>query len=161
MKTAHIVTASALVFGLGVMLFLAGACSTVKRVPPGHSVAFSMAPKPEVVSTPAPETPEVAVTSEEEEYYVGPAVEPELPTADFSLPEELAAVDTANSFATQGSNYLAAGKNGEAIDALKQAVKLEPNLSTAWRDLAIAYENVNEPEKAKEARENYKHYGGL
>ncbi len=143
------------------MLFSFGSCSQITHVPPGESVAFSMAPKPEVVSTPTPAPSEIAATSEEEDYDWGPAVEPELPKADFTLPEELAAAETATSYATLGRNYLAEGKNGDAIKALEKAVEMEPHLSTAWRDLAIAYENANKPDKATEARESSKRDGGL
>ena len=160
-ETVRSASLIALTFGSGLMLFTSGSCSQITHVPPGQSVAFSMAPIPEVVSTPAREPSGIAATREEEEYYSETIEEPELPKADFRLPEELAAAESATSYATQGSTYLAEGKNSDAIKALEKAVDLEPELSTAWRDLAIAYENANQPAKAREARENFKRYGGL
>ena len=119
-----------------------------------------MAPKPEVVSTRTPQRAEIVTSPEGEDYYTGPAVEPELPEADFSLPEELADAEIATSYATLGSNYLAEGHNHEAIAALEKAVELDPQLSSAWRDLAIAYEKANEPDRAREARDSSKRKGG-
>ncbi len=161
MNAAHSASVLALAFGSGLMLFTCGSCLQITRVPPGQSVAFSKAPIPEVVSTRTPERAEIVSNPEGENYYVGPAVEPELPEADFSLPEELADAETATSYATLGGNYLAEGTNSDAIEALEKAVIMEPNLSTAWRDLAIAYEKANEPEKAKSARERFKRHEGL
>ena len=158
--TARSASALVLTFGSALLLLSFGSCSQITRVPPGHSIAFSMAPKPEVISTPTPPPSETAIASDDEFYYI-PPVEPELPTADFSLPEELASVETATSYATQGSEYLAEGNNSNAIEALKKAVELEPGLSSAWRDLATAYEKANEPDKASQARENFKRLSGL
>jgi len=161
MNSARSASVFAMTFGLGLMLFSCWSCSQITHVPPGQSVAFSTAPKPDVVSTRKTKRAEIVATAGQEDYYLGPAVEPELPVADFTLPDELASVETASTFATQGSDYLARGNTNDAIDALKKAVELEPHLSTAWRDLAIAYENANQPAKAREARENFKRYGGL
>lgn len=160
MNTARSASVLALTVGSGLMLFTCASCSQITHVPPGQSVAFSMAPKPEVVSTRTPQRAEIVTSPEGEDYYTGPAVEPELPEADFSLPEELADAEIATSYATLGSNYLAEGHNHEAIAALEKAVELDPQLSSAWRDLAIAYEKANEPDRAREARDSSKRKGG-
>jgi len=146
---------------LVVVISLCGAaCSAVTRVPPGQAVAFVKAPKAEFVAEPSGSAAGAVSSDPVDEAYYGPAVEPELPVADFSLPEELAAVENAEAYVRQGNDHLAAGEDRKAVESLKKAVELEPEFSAAWRSLATAYENLGETEKAMEAYHKSKELSG-
>jgi tetratricopeptide (TPR) repeat protein len=52
---------------------------------------------------------------------------------------EISGVDDANLALAEGNKFLDTGETDKAIDALSQAVKLNPDLAEAWFKLGIAY----------------------
>lgn len=127
-------------------------CAYVHRVPPGQSIAFAMAKKPELVSLPpeAQPTPAPAAAAPRQAAANLPPEELALPTLSPSDTEK-----AADSFAL-GNFCLAQGRNEEAIAAYEATVKLNPNFPDAWSKLAIAYQNAGEDKKAAEAFKKYR-----
>jgi hypothetical protein len=125
---------------------LAG-CAQLVHVPPGTSVEFALARKPEVLRMPEPPPSALAATGKPRvrELHL-PPVEPSLPTND-----SVTAVAEAFS---RGNHALQQGHADEAITAFQQAVQNDPKFSEAWQKLAMAYEKAGKPDKAREA---YKH----
>jgi tetratricopeptide (TPR) repeat protein len=123
---------------------LAG-CAYVKHVPPGQSLNEALAKKAELVSLPSP-TPGPLTASV--------AVEPQPlpPGAGGPMPET---EKVADSF-TLGNLCMQQGHYAEAIAAYEAAVKADPNFADAWNNLAIAYQNVGQDEKAMAAFRKYK-----
>jgi len=123
---------------------LAG-CAYVKHVPPGQSLNESLAKKAELVSLPSP-TPGPLTASV--------AVEPQPlpPGAGGPMPET---EKVADSF-TLGNLCMQQGHYAEAIAAYEAALKADPNFADAWNNLAIAYQNVGQDEKAMAAFRKYK-----
>lgn len=83
--------------------------------------------KPALEPAPAPETPAQA-----------PSLEP---------------VDKAEAYFNLGSEYFYSGKYNEAIEALKQAIRIKPNYAEAHYNLGIMYSKLD---MYKEAIESYK-----
>lgn len=70
--------------------------------------------------------------------------------------------DVANRVAdayTRGSFAMQAGQNAEAIVALEEAVKLDPNFTDAWTKLVKVYERTGNMAKAAEAYKKLKQLG--
>lgn len=111
-------------------IFLLAACV---HTPPGTSVELALAKKAELVRLPAPPPSQVKVR----------AVEPDLPS---NSKVEL----IADAF-TRGQFCMKAGKDSEAIAAFEETVKLDPNFTDAWQNLAILYEKNGESKKAIDA----------
>jgi tetratricopeptide (TPR) repeat protein len=127
---------SALVAGA----FLAG-CSCIKHVPPGQSLSAAMAKKAQLVSLPAPPP--------------GPAVasKPSQPA------DEAAALPRTEKVAdafTLGNLCLQQGRYPEAIAAYETALKADPSFAEAWNNLAIAYQDLGQDDKAMAAFRKYK-----
>ena len=101
-----------------------------------------MAKKAQLVSLPAPPKP-VAEAS--------PAGSP-LPGAPGQMPPTETVADA---FAL-GNLCMHQGRYPEAIAAYQKAVKGDPTFGEAWNNLAIAYQNLGEDEKAIEAFRKYK-----
>jgi tetratricopeptide (TPR) repeat protein len=138
-----------------------GACAAeVTRVKPGQSarqaLAARNAPLPLV-----PMLPDDPALAPKPESAAGPLIVGPLPDiqGDPSLPE---ANDVANKVAdayTRGSFAMQAGQNVEAISALEEAVKLDPNFTDAWTKLVKLYEKTGNPAKAAEAYKKLKQLG--
>lgn len=123
---------------------LAG-CAQLIHVPPGTSVEFALARKPEVMRMPPTATTAAPGAPRVRDLHL-PPVEPTLPTND-------SVTSVAEAF-TRGNEALERGRNDEAITAFQQAVQGDPKFSEAWQKLAMAYEKAGKPDKAREA---YKH----
>jgi tetratricopeptide (TPR) repeat protein len=125
--------------GLASAAFCAAGCGVVRHVPPGQSVAFSMAKKAEVVAL-AP-TENVTQGSATEATHPAPAP---MPAASFD------AEQVADSF-TLGNFCMEQGRYPEAIAAYEAAVRINPHFADAWTKLAVAYQNLGEDKKALDA----------
>jgi tetratricopeptide (TPR) repeat protein len=124
-------------------LFFAGAlftgCAYVKHVPPGQSLSAAMARKPELVALPTPTRPPVAVN------VPAPGAVDPLPPSE-SVEDSLAL----------GNLCMHQGRYPEAITAYETALKADPSLAEAWNNLAIAYQNIGQDDKAMAAFRKYK-----
>lgn len=124
---------------------LAGAlltgCAYIKHVPPGQSLSAAMAKKPELVALPAPPPP---------------AFNSKLPAkqaaAETAAPQTEAVADAF----TLGNLCMQQGRYPQAIVAYETAVKADPTFAEAWNNMAIAYENLGQDDKAMEAFRKYK-----
>jgi tetratricopeptide (TPR) repeat protein len=123
------ITKAAAASALVVML---GACV---HTPPGTSVQVALAKKPELVA-PAPTPPTVSAAG-------GPAVEPALPQVDLTS-------QVGDAF-SRGNFCLSVGNDVEAAAAFEEVVKLDPNFTEAWQNLAILHEKAGDSKKAMEA----------
>jgi len=132
---AAIVVFPALVAGA-----LVAGCAYVKHVPPGQSLSAAMAKKPELVALPAP-PPQPAAPA------VASKSGPELPVPDTEA--------VADAF-TLGNLCMQQGHYPEAIAAYETALKADPSFAEAWNNLAIAYQNLGQDDKAMAAFRKYK-----
>ncbi len=57
---------------------------------------------------------------------------------------------------TLGNLCIQQGRYGDAISAYERAVKEDPTFAEAWNNLAIAYQNCGQDDKAMEAFRKYK-----
>jgi tetratricopeptide (TPR) repeat protein len=126
--------------GLLAGVLLAG-CAYVKHVPPGQSLNAATARKADLVALPAPPPQAMPVAN-----VSGP--EPELPAP-------LQTEKVADAF-TLGNLCLQQGRYPEAIAAYQSAVKEDPSFADAWNNLAIAYQNTGQADKAMAAFKKYK-----
>ncbi|HEY2343951.1 MAG TPA: tetratricopeptide repeat protein [Chthoniobacteraceae bacterium] len=115
------------------LAFVAAACV---HTPPGTSVEVALAKKPQVLRLPA--TPAPLVAKNTQKASVGQ-----------NLPEEKTE-KVADAF-SRGDFCMKAGRDQEAIDAFREAVKLEPKFSEAWNNLAILYEKEGQEDLAVDA----------
>lgn len=116
-------------------------CAYVKHVPPGQSLSTAMARKPDLVALPAP--PPQAI----------PATASSLPAAPIGPPPQTEKV--ADDF-TLGNLCLQQGRYPEAIAAYEAALKADPTFAEAWNNLAIAYQDLGQDDKAMAAFRKYK-----
>jgi Flp pilus assembly protein TadD len=115
---------------------LAG-CAYIKHVPPGQSLSEAMAQKATLVSMPAPPPQPAAAAS-------APLVAPGMQTEK-----------VADAF-TLGNLCLQQGRYKDAIAAFQSALKDDPSFGEAWNNLAIAYQDAGQEDKAMEAFRKYK-----
>lgn len=137
------------------------ACGQFHRVPPGHSLGVAMARRPVVLARPVSAT----VEREEEESgygggdFTGPSVEPMLPSLDFNdVPSDGIVVEDPAAYLVRGDQLREGGDTSGAILQYRDAVKLDPTFSLAWRNLALTYEELGDDENAMEAFRQYKKY---
>ena len=123
-------------------------CAQLVHVPPGTSVEIALARKPEVIRMPESVMAHSAPTTTSGRVPYLKPVEPDLPTTD-------SVTAVAEAF-TRGKEALGAGRTGDAIVALVQAVDLDPTFGEAWQQLAVAYEKAGKADKAKDAFRHYK-----
>jgi len=76
-----------------------------------------------------------------------------------ALPDPNNTADKVAELYTKGSFAMQAGQTGEAIVALEEAVKLDPNFSDAWSKLVILYQRAGKESKAIEAYKKAKRLG--
>jgi tetratricopeptide (TPR) repeat protein len=145
MKTRAVLSVCpALVVGI-----LISGCGWVKHVPPGQSLSAAMAKRPELVALPAP--PEQALVA------VNTGNTAALPSAA-PLPAPLPDPQTekvADAF-TLGNLCMQQGRYADAINAYETALKEDPSFAEAWNNLAIAYQNSGQDDKAMAAFRKYK-----
>jgi Flp pilus assembly protein TadD len=113
-------------------------CAYVKHVPPGQSLSSAMARKPELVAMPAPpaQPADAAIV----------AMEPPMPQQT----EKVADAFTLGNLCMQQGHY------PEAIVAYETALKADPSFAEAWNNLAVAYQNLGQDDKAMAAFRKYK-----
>jgi tetratricopeptide (TPR) repeat protein len=100
------------------------------------------AQKPELVALPAPPEQTVAVVN---------------PPADLgSVPLPVPETEKVADAFTLGNLCMQQGRYDDAIKAYESAVKEDPTFAEAWNNLAIAYQNSGQDEKAMEAFRKYK-----
>ena len=121
---------------------LAG-CAYIRHVPPGQSLSAAMAKRPELVALPAP--PPQTITAESDAPL--PADPTQLPTMQTE--------QVADAF-TLGNLCLQQGRYKDAIAAFQTALKDDPSFAEAWNNLAIAYQDAGQDDKAMEAFRKYK-----
>jgi tetratricopeptide (TPR) repeat protein len=113
-----------------------------RHVPPGQSLFEATAQKPELVALPAPPEQTVAVVN---------------PPADLgSVPLPVPETEKVADAFTLGNLCMQQGRYDDAIKAYESAVKEDPTFAEAWNNLAIAYQNSGQDEKAMEAFRKYK-----
>lgn len=139
---------------LSIRLLAAGAAglaiAACVHTPPGTSVEIALAKRAELVRLPKPPEPPPSEVAR-----IKP-VEPDLPN-ETKAADKLELV--ADAF-TRGQFAMKAGRDVEAISAFEEAVKLDPNFSEGWQNLAILYEKTGQPKKAMEAFRKSKKVGG-
>jgi len=113
-------------------------CACVKHVPPGQSLSAALARKPELVAMPAPPPP--------------PAASALPDAAQAPLPQTEKVADAF----TLGNLCMQQGRYQEAIAAYQSVVNADPSFGEAWNNLAIAYQNIGEDDKAMAAFRKYK-----
>jgi hypothetical protein len=137
---------------------LAGCGSQFTHVKPGQSARQALADR----NAPLPLVPMVpgGMPIDASQSTAGPLIPPPLP--DINPDPSLPATDDANRVAdayTRGSFAMQAGQDAEAIVALEEAVKLDPNFTDAWTKLVKLYERTGNPAKAAEAYKKLKQLG--
>jgi len=122
--------------------------SWFQHVPPGQSLSEAMAKKPQVVALPIPLAPPAQPdqTTLTADAGAMPAAAP-LP-----LPQTEKVADAF----TLGNLCMQQGRYEDAIKAYESAVKDDPTFAEAWNNLAIAYQNSGQDEKAMAAFRKYK-----
>jgi tetratricopeptide (TPR) repeat protein len=118
---------------------LAG-CAYVKHVPPGQSLSEAMAKKAQLVMLPAPPPQPASVIAEKNAAAQSPVLQQEKVADAFTL----------------GNLCLQQGRYKDAITAYESALKEDPSFAEAWNNLAIAYQDSGQADKAMEAFRKYK-----
>lgn len=121
-------------------------CAYVKHVPPGQSLSAALAKRPELVALPAPPPPPPAPPNSQ-------LAQAPLPTSGDTTPPQTEKV--ADSF-NLGNLCLQQGRYNDAIAAYEEALKQDPTFAEAWNNLAIAYQNSGQDDKAMAAFRKYK-----
>jgi tetratricopeptide (TPR) repeat protein len=119
-------------------ILLAG-CVSIRHVPPGESLNEAYAKKGQLVALPAP-PPQVL-----------PVAAAQAPV----LPSSVHTEKVADAY-TLGNLCLQQGRFPEAIAAYEAALKEDPTFAEAWNNLAIAYQDLGQDDKAMEAFRKYK-----
>jgi len=134
------------------------ACSKVQvtRVAPGKSASAALAAR-EAAQQPIAATPVPAGIPGQNRLPPGPL--PQLPSGDVQIPAGTAAAEGVADAYTRGTFAMQAGQNAEAVTALEQAVKLDPDFTDAWGKLAILYQKDGQSLKATEAFKKAKRLG--
>ncbi len=138
------------------------ACSGVKvtHVAPGKSASAMLAEQSRASQMPtvpiAPLSTSVAATSAGQ-VPSGPL--PPLPSGEVKIPGSNGAGDGVAEAYSRGTFAMQAGQNAEAITALEQTVKLDPDFTDAWGKLAILYQKTGNSAKATDAFKKAKRLG--
>jgi tetratricopeptide (TPR) repeat protein len=138
------------------------ACSGVQvtHVAPGKSARALLAEKNRAQQTPAdaplPAGMPVAATAPRQ---LPPEPLPPLPSGEVQIPAGTAAAEGVAESYSRGSFAMQAGQYPEAIAALEQAVKLDPDFNDAWGKLAILYQKTGNSAKATDAFKKAKRLG--
>lgn len=138
------------------------ACSGVKvtHVAPGKSARAALAEQASPQQTPAgaplPAEMPVAATTPDQ---LPSQPLPPLPSGDVQIPTGTATAEGVADSYSRGSFAMQAGQYPEAIAALEQAVKLDPDFTDAWGKLAILYQKTGDSLKATEAFKKAKRLG--
>ena len=137
------------------------ACSGVKitHVAPGKSARTMLAERDSAQQNPAGAIAG-ATTPDGMPVVAGqlpPEALPPLPAGDVKLPTGNG--DGVAEAYSRGTFAMQAGQNAEAIAALEQTVKLDPDFTDAWGKLAILYQKTGNSAKATDAFKRAKRLG--
>ena len=138
------------------------ACSGVKvtHVTPGKSASAMLAERNRPAQPPADASapgamPVPAATPGQ----IAAEALPPLPTGEVKIPGGSGASEGVADAYSRGTFAMQAGQTGEAIAALEQTVKLDPDFTDAWGKLAILYQKAGNGAKATEAFKKAKRLG--
>lgn len=153
------------VLAAGIALISFASCSSLKvtHVRPGQSaraaLATNDAPPPSPEEMPTVDTG--IATAEPGTSATPPPIPglPGLPTETGPLPAGGATAESVADAYTRGTFAMQAGQNAEAITALEEAVKLDPDFTDAWGKLAILYQKEGQSAKATDAFKKAKRLG--
>jgi len=140
------------------------ACSKleVTHVPPGKSARSSLAQRdagrqgiagalpPGALPAPAGTTPP---------NHTAEMPLPQLPSGDVSIPSGNSTGEKVADSYSRGTFAMQAGQDAEAVTALEETVKLDPDFTDAWGKLAILYQKNGQSAKATDAFKRAKRLG--
>ena len=138
------------------------ACSGVKvtHVAPGKSASALLAERNRAAQSPAgamqPGGMPVASTAPG---HLPSEALPPLPSGEVKIPGGNGSGDGVADAYSRGTFAMQAGQNAEAITALEQTVKLDPDFTDAWGKLAILYQKNGDSAKATDAFKKAKRLG--
>lgn len=112
---------------------IGGGVAGCVHTPPGTSVEVALAKRAEVVRMPQPAVPKAPSNAT-----VSASYEPDKTE------------QVADAF-SRGEFCMKAGKSEEAIEAFREAVKIDPKFSAAWGMLATLYEQNGQEQAAMDA----------
>jgi hypothetical protein len=138
------------------------ACSGVQitHVAPGKSAAAALAERNRPQPPPAPALPpEGTMLAAASPGQLPPGALPPLPSGEVSVPGASGSGSAVADAYSRGSFAMQAGQNAEAIAALEQTVKLDPDFTDAWGKLAILYQKNGNSAKATDAFKRAKRLG--
>ena len=138
------------------------ACSGVKitHVAPGKSASAALAERGHAQEMPAGATtpvgmPVAATTPGQ----LPPEALPPLPSGQVNVPSGNGNGGAVADAYSRGTFAMQAGQNPEAIAALEDTVKLDPDFTDAWGKLAILYQKTGNSAKATDAFKKAKRLG--
>ena len=148
-------------FAAALAAFHFAACSglTVTHVQPGKSAAALLAERNNPQEVPAAPVPPVKSRIAGAPLQFPPDSLPPLPSGDVGIPSANGSGGGVADTYSRGTFAMQAGQNEEAITALEQTVKLDPDFTDAWGKLAILYQKTGNSVKAMEAFKKAKRLG--
>lgn len=148
-------------FAAALVAFQLSACSGVKvtHVAPGKSARAMLAQnqKPQGPAV-GPEMADLKPGIAAMPGHLPPEALPPLPSGQAGIPSVNGESGIADSY-SRGTFAMQAGQTAEAITALEQTVKLDPDFTDAWGKLAILYQKKGDGVKATEAFKKAKRLG--
>lgn len=143
-------------------IFHFSACSGVKvtHVAPGKSARAALVEKNGGTQVPAGATvlADMPVAAPSGPQLPAPPLPP-LPSGEVQIPSGTAAAEGVAEAYSRGTFAMQAGQDAEAVAALEQAVKLDPDFTDAWGKLAILHQKSGNSLKATEAFKRAKRLG--
>ncbi len=149
-------------FAVTLVAFHLSACSDVKitHVAPGKSARASLAKNEKPTEPPAgPTAADLKPRLAQAPGALPPQGLPPLPSGDVNIPSANGSEGGLADTYSRGTFAMQAGQDGEAITALEQTVKLDPDFTDAWGKLAILYQKKGDSAKATEAFKKAKRLG--
>ena len=149
-------------FAVALAAFHLAACSGVQvtHVAPGKSAGAMLAERNRARQTPpdamAPGGMPIAATAPGQ---LPPESLPPLPSGEVKIPGAAGAGEGVAEAYSRGTFAMQAGQNAEAVAALEQTVKLDPDFTDAWGKLAILYQKTGNTAKATDAFKRAKRLG--
>jgi thioredoxin-like negative regulator of GroEL len=138
------------------------ACSDVKitHVAPGKSAAAALADRERAKEMPAdvvaPDAMPIAATAPGQ---IPSEALPPLPSGKVNVPSGNGSGGAVADAYSRGTFAMQAGQNAEAVAALEETVKLDPDFTDAWGKLAILYQKTGDSAKATDAFKKAKRLG--
>ncbi len=149
---------------LAIPAFLLPACSNVEftHVKPGHSARAALAARNSPPLPAGTEGAPLPVPADANAAELAPVPLPPPPVGivpEPGLPDLASSGDKVADLYTRGCVAMKAGRTDEAITALQEAVKLDPNFVDAWTKLVLLYQSSGQQDKATEAYKKTKQLG--